>query len=105
VFVATPYIENQLLFSDRLGVNEPDVREWNESIADFLRMSSEEVYRQRADVRLLAIDPARVLCPVFAGGQAAGLPIGSILRYCQSGGLIDRQVFSYGWDVYRLVRR
>jgi hypothetical protein len=105
VFVAAPYIENQLLFSDRLGVNEPDVREWNESIADFLQMSSEEIYRQRADVRLLAIDPARVFCPVFAGGQAAGLPIGSILRYCQGGGLIDRQVFSYGWDVYRLVRR
>jgi hypothetical protein len=104
VFVVAPYIENQLLFSDRLGVNEPDVRRWNESIEDVIQSGS-EVYRRRADVRMLAIDPARVLCPVLGGVQATRLPIGSIMRYCESGGIIDRRVFSYGWDVYRLAPR
>jgi hypothetical protein len=100
--VAAPHIENQVLFSDRLGVDEPDARAWNQSIEEFLGSHSTEIYSQRSDVRLLAIDPARALCPLLIGVRADALPIGSILRYCQSGSLFDRRVFSYGWDVYRV---
>jgi hypothetical protein len=108
LFVVSPYIENQVLLSDRLGVYEPKVRIWIESIAEFVRVHGEDVYGDRRQVHGLSFDPARAVCPLFAGdvprSLPAGLPVPSIMRYCQGGTLIDRRVFTYGWDVYRLAR-
>jgi len=105
LFIASPYIENQVLLSNRLGVYEPNMRTWTEAIAGFVRAHSQNIYHQRRTVRVFAFDPARAICPFFAGGggfSVGGLPVESILRYCQGGSMIDRREFLYGWDVYRL---
>jgi hypothetical protein len=108
VLIASPYIQNQVLLSGRLGVYEPKLQVWNGSVAGFVRAHAESAYHDRREVRGLSFDPARSACPLFAANQsglsAAGLPVVSITRYCQGGALIDRRVFSYGWDVYRLNR-
>ena len=107
VYIASPSIGHQVLLSARLGVDEPAMRRWNASMADFFQNSAERVYHSQREVRVLVVDPARLFCPLLAKRlesepDSTGLPIDSITRYCQTGALVESRLFSYGWDVWRL---
>jgi hypothetical protein len=92
VYLLIPSIENQLLLSIRMGIYEPTLRKWNESIEDYLKAHGRLIYQDQTRFKLLNFDLPRLLCPFYSGRNfcAIGQP------------LIDRRVFSYGWSVYEV---
>ena len=91
--VLAPSVENQPRLAVRMGVIEPTVRQWNESMLQFLGGSLEVEYETERRFRLLKVDLLRVFCPLFPARE-----------YCHvAGPAIDRRLFSYGWTVYRLA--
>lgn len=91
--VLAPSVENQPRLAVRMGVIEPTVRQWNESMLQFLGGSLEVEYETERRFRLLTVDLLRVFCPLFPARE-----------YCHvAGPAIDRRLFSYGWTVYRLA--
>lgn len=90
IYLLSPFIENQLLLSVRMGVYEPTMKKWNESLQDSLRDVDVLVYHNEYHFRLLNIDTPRVFCQFF-----------SSRGYCSTPSpLINRRLFSYGWKVY-----
>lgn len=90
IYLIAPFIENQLLLTVRMGVHEPTMKKWNESLQDSLRDEDVLVYHNEYKLRLLNIDTPRLFCKFFGSRD-----------YCSTPSpLINQRLFSYGWKVY-----
>jgi hypothetical protein len=107
--VADPFIRNQVLLSSRIGIYERHQADANRRLEELLEgaVPSEIVQRR---VRVLSVDPARLVCPLVALivrddlAQAASLN-GSIARYCANAPLLDTRETVYGWRFFRPSRK
>ena len=87
----------------RVALHEADVRRDNAMLGAVLRGRPELVYRAAQRTHVVEFGIHRLLCPVTWS------PLTDV-TYCSSGrdlsgrDLIDRRIFSYGWQVHRVGR-
>jgi hypothetical protein len=104
--VADPFIRNQVLLSPRIGIYERYQADANRRLDESLEGEVPAKVVQRR-VRVLSVDPARLVCPLVAlvaKGEAVDAPSlsGSIARYCANAPLLDTRETVYGWRIFRL---
>ena len=98
VFVVTAEMANKPGPTVRVALDEPGVRHDNAMLSAVLTGRGEPVYRAAQHAHLVEFAIHRLLC------HAAVSPL-TDATYCPSDrGLIDRRLFSYGWQVHRLLR-
>ena len=103
---ADPFIRNQVLLSPRIGIYERYQADANRRLDEFLEGELPAKVVQRR-VRVLSVDPARLVCPLVAivvrddAVEAPSLS-GSIARYCANAPLLDTRETVYGWRFFRL---
>jgi hypothetical protein len=103
--VADPFIRNQVLLSTRIGIYERYQTDANRRLDELFEGEEPAKVVQRR-VRVLSIDPARLVCPLVALVarddlvQAPSLS-GSIARYCANAPLLDTRETVYGWRFFR----
>jgi hypothetical protein len=92
-YILEPVITNQPLLIVRMGVVEQTVRQWNDSLQDYLTRRGELLFDVERGFRLSNINFLQVFCPLFPerGFCARLVPI------------VDRRELSYGWRVYRVI--
>ncbi|HEY7037727.1 MAG TPA: hypothetical protein VID28_02695 [Methylomirabilota bacterium] len=97
-FVVTPELANRPWPTVRLALDEPGVRRDHARLGRLLAGPSEPVYRSVRRARLVEVGLHRWLCRI-----AAPPLIDS--AFCPGdGSVLDRRLFSYGWQVHRLPR-
>jgi hypothetical protein len=103
--VADPFIHNQVLLSPRIGIYERFQTDANRRLDELFEGEEPAKIVQRR-VRVLSINPARLVCPLVALVarddlvQAPSLS-GSIARYCANAPLLDTRETVYGWRFFR----
>jgi hypothetical protein len=90
-YVVLAHIKNQPLLTVRLGVNEPTLMNWNNSIQETIDQG-EVVFRTDERFTLFSIDLPRLLCPLLKKRGFCVTP----------SPILDRREFAYGWEVVRL---
>ncbi len=98
VFVVTAEMANKPGPTVRVALDEPGVRHDNATLSAVLAGRAETVYRAAQHAQLVEFAIHRLLC------HAAVSPF-TDATYCpRDRGVIDRRIFSYGWQVHRLMR-
>jgi len=98
VFVVTAEMANKPGPTVRIALDEPGVRHDNSMLSTVLTGPVEPVYRAAQHTHLVELAIHRLLC------HATVSPL-TDPTYCPSDrGVIDRRLFSYGWQVHRLTR-
>jgi hypothetical protein len=98
VFVVTPEMANKPGPTVRVALDEPGVRHDNAMLSAVLTGPAERVYRATQHSHLVELAIHRLLC------HAVVSPL-TDATYCPSDrGVIDRRIFSFGWQVHRLLR-
>ena len=98
VFVVTAEMANKPGPTVRVALDEPGVRHDNAMLSALLTGRAEPVYRAAQHTRLVEVAIHRLLCHVTVSPLTDP-------TYCPSDrGVIDRRMFSYGWQVHRLMR-
>ena len=98
VFVATPEMVNEPSPTVRIALDEPGVRRDNAMLPALLSARDGVVYRSVQHVRVVEVGLHRLLCLIAVSRPA-------LATYCpRDRGLLHHGTFSYGWQVYRLVR-
>ncbi len=103
--IADPFIRNQVLLSPRIGIYERYQSDANRRLEELLAGAEPAEIVQRR-VRVLSVDPARLVCPLVALivlddlVQSSSLG-GSIARYCANAPLLDARETVYGWRFFR----
>jgi len=91
-YVPSPYIENRIRLSVRIGVGEA-FNQNRSALLDFANNSEETVYSSRDSFRVFHLDVFMMACPLFPDEL-----------YCDDGTpLLDRGIFTYGWDIDKIV--
>lgn len=92
VWIVSPFMENLVYPSVRVGMTELPTRQWNETLTQYLAGRGEQVSLVRQSFPSANLDPLRFFCP-FARS----------LSYCKvPDAPLDRRIFAYGWKIYRL---
>ena len=95
-FVVTAEMANKPGPTVRVALDEPGVRHDNTMLSAVLTGRAEPVYRAAQHAHLVELALHRLLC------RATVSPLIDA-TYCPSDrGVIDRRIFSYGWQVHRL---
>jgi len=98
LFVVTAEMANKPTPTVRIALDEPGVRHDNAMLSAILAGRAEPVYRTARHTRLVELGIHRLLCPATVSPR-------SDVTYCPGDrGVIDRRLFSYGWQVHRLMR-
>jgi hypothetical protein len=98
VFVVTPVMANKPGPTVRVALDEPGVRHDNALLSAVLTGRAEPVYRAAQHIRLVEFGIHRLLCHVPGSPRIDA-------TYCpRDRGVVDRRLFSYGWQVHRLGR-
>ena len=98
VFVVTPELANKPWPTVRVALDEPGVRHHNEMLITALAGRAAPVYRAVHHTRLVELGVHRLLCHVTRRPFTDA-------SFCPSDrGGIDSRIFSYGWQVHRLLR-
>jgi hypothetical protein len=96
VFVVTAEMANKPEPTVRVALDEPGVGHDNAMLSAVQKGGAEPVYRAVQHTRLVEVGLHRLLCHV------TGSPL-TDASYCPSDRrVIDRRMFSYGWQVHRL---
>jgi hypothetical protein len=98
VFMVTAEMANKPGPTVRVALDEPGVRHDNAMLSAALTGRAEPVYRAAQHTHLVEVAIHRLLCHIT---------VSSLIdpTYCPSDrGVIDRRIFSYGWQVHRLMR-
>jgi hypothetical protein len=98
VYVVTAEMANKPGPTVRVALDEPGVRHDNAMLSAALTGGAEPVYRAAQHTRLVEFGIHRLLCHV------SGSPLIDTTYCPRDRGVIDRRVFSYGWQVHRLGR-
>jgi hypothetical protein len=97
VFVVTAEMANKPEPTVRVALDEPGVRHDNAMLGAVLAGRAEPVYRAAQHTHLVEVGIHRLLCRIT---------LSSLIEptYCPSDRrMIDRRIFSYGWQVHRLM--
>jgi hypothetical protein len=98
VFVVTPVMANKPGPTVRVALDEPGVSHDNAMLSAVLAGRAEPVYRAAQHIRLVELGLHRLLCHLPGSPRVDA-------TYCpRDRGVIDRRMFSYGWQVHRLGR-
>jgi hypothetical protein len=98
VFVVTAEMANKPGPTVRVALDEPGVTHDNARLSAVLTGRAERVYRASQHIRLVEFGIHRLLCHVTESPLIDA-------SYCpRDRGVIDRRIFSYGWQVHRLGR-
>jgi hypothetical protein len=98
VFVVTAEMANKPGPTVRVALDEPGVTHDNARLSAVLTGRAERVYRASQHARLVEFGIHRLLCHVTESPLIDA-------SYCpRDRGVIDRRIFSYGWQVHRLGR-
>ena len=96
-YAVTPIVENEPHPSVRYGLYGGGATQWRRVLRDFIGARPEMVYRDENQMRIADFGLHRLLCPLV--GPSRGL-------YCNvPRPFIDGRVLTYGWSVFRVVRR
>ncbi len=91
-FVPSPEIRNRIRLSVRIGVGEA-FNDRRNALLDFANGHEENVYSSRDSFRVFHLDVFMMACPLFPEEL-----------YCNAGTpLMDRGIFTYGWDIDKIV--
>jgi hypothetical protein len=94
-YILTPVLENQLLPSIRIALDENSVGAWNRSLAPALGNEAQLTYRAVRHVQLLDFGLHRICC-LFSHQASVGI-------WCNyPRPFIETRVCRYGWKVYRI---
>jgi hypothetical protein len=86
-------VVNQPLLTVRSGAIEVSVREWNRMLEEYVAGSGVLVTRVEREMPLNSLNFVRFLCPVL-----------SSRGFCETDEpIIDRRVYTYGWELYRIA--
>jgi hypothetical protein len=96
LFILSPDVENQPLLTVRMGVIEATQKMWNISLHDILPSSpgSQVVFETIKSFRLSDVNYPRLFCSLIKTRSFCALPVP----------VVDLRVFSYGWQVTRVVK-
>jgi hypothetical protein len=97
VFMVTAEMANKPEPTVRVALDEPGVRHHNAMLGALLTGHAEPVYRAAQHTHLVEVAIHRLLCRIT---------VRSLIEptYCPSDRrMIDRRMFSYGWQVHRLM--
>jgi hypothetical protein len=98
VFVVTAEMANKPGPTVRVALDEPGVTHDNAMLSAVLTGRAERVYRVAQHTRLVEFGIHRLLCHITESPLIDA-------SYCpRDRGVIDRRIFSYGWQVHRLGR-
>jgi hypothetical protein len=98
VFMVTPEMTNKPEPTVRVALDQPGVRHDNAMLSAMLTGRAEPVYRAAKHTHLVEVAIHRLLCRVAVS------PV-TDASYCPGDrGVIDSKIFSYGWQVHRLMR-
>jgi len=98
VFMVTAEMANKPGPTVRVALDEPGVKHDNAMLGAVLTGRAEPVYRAAQHTHLVEFAIHRLLCHVTASPFTDA-------TYCPADrGVIDRRIFSYGWQVHRLMR-
>jgi hypothetical protein len=98
VFVVTAEMANKPGPTVRVALDEPGVTHDNAMLSAVLTGRAERVYRVAQHTRLVEFGIHRLLCHITESPLIDA-------SYCpRDRGVIDRRIFSYGWQVHRLRR-
>jgi hypothetical protein len=90
--ILTPSIENKMRLSVRIGVPQEKSPQWNNALRGFLGGEETPAWSAEGHFRLFHIDFLQLLCPLIQSRT-----------YCAiNSPLIDRRLFSYGWEIYQV---
>lgn len=90
-YVVLANITNQPLLTVRLGVHEPTLINWNNSIQEYI-YEGEIVFQTTKRFTMFSIDLPRLFCPVLRNRG-----------FCVTQSpLLDMREFLYGWEIVRL---
>lgn len=96
VFIATPQMANKPVPTVRIPFDEAGIRHDHATLTTLLAGHGDLVYGGEHHTRLIELGFHRLLCHVAARRLIDA-------SYCPvDRGLIDRRLFSYGWQVHRL---
>lgn len=91
VYIITPTIQNQVRLSVRMGVFEPALAQWEQSLQSALQSSAPQtLYENIQRFRMSNVDLPQLLCPFMRGRSYCAIPSPTL----------DRRMFSYGWRVF-----
>jgi hypothetical protein len=90
-YVVLADIANQPLLTVRLGVHEPTLMNWNNSIQETID-HGEIVFQTTKRFTMFAIDLPRLFCPLIRNRGFCVTP----------SPILDRREFAYGWEIVRL---
>jgi hypothetical protein len=94
-YIVSPSIQNQPLLTVRMGVFEPTQEGWNFTLSDFLGKHKDWVEETgyRRSLQKLIFDFPRLFCAFVDTKAFCATPTP----------LIDRQLFQYGWTIYKRI--
>jgi hypothetical protein len=91
-YLMNAIVVNQPLLTVRSGAIEVSVREWNRMLEEYVAGSAVLVKRVERETPLNGVNFVRLLCPVL-----------SSRGFCEADEpIVDRRVYTYGWDLYRI---
>jgi hypothetical protein len=96
LYIISPFVENQPLLTVRMGVIEATQKMWNLSLHDFLPSSpgSQVVFETIKSFQLSDVNYPRLFCSLIKTRSFCSLPVP----------ILDLRVFSYGWQVTKVVK-
>lgn len=92
--ILTPDIQNQPLLTVRMGVFEPSLYTWNQSLQSYLGKTVQPQTKIERRFQLFVIDLPRVFCPLISKRSFCAV----------SRPLVDTRTFVYGWALYPAPR-
>ena len=94
-YIISPFVENQPLLPVRMGVSEATQKYWDKTLHDFLLSApgSQVVFETTRSFRLSDINFPRLFCALIKTRSFCALPVP----------VVDLRMFSYGWQVTKVV--
>jgi hypothetical protein len=89
-YILTPITTNRPLLTVRMGVSEPELTAWIESLQEYVGAGTQPVMSVERSVPLSIVDLPRIFCPLISKRAFCTVPRP----------LIDTRTFSYGWQLY-----
>jgi hypothetical protein len=92
LYVLTPVLENWFYPSVRMGVNDVATSRWNDHLTQIVDGNENLEYENIQSFRLLNIDAARLICPLFQNWKYCNVPNTPV----------DSRILFYGWKLYSI---
>jgi hypothetical protein len=96
LYIISPFVENQPLLTVRMGVIEATQKMWDISLHDFQLSpsGSQVVFETTESFQLSDVNYPRLFCSLIKTRSFCALPVP----------VLDLRVFSYGWQVTKVVK-